>query len=644
MKTENKAATAIVVVATGVAALFAGAAPETRKLPDVVWENYDTNRYHVLSVPINELTAGKRAEATMWVDASELSEGFVPQTTIAWGDRSGKTYAGGAGGPLRRWKDKAIEKDAQGRRRFVVRTPIMASDVARPRLELFAKRSAVGKIRYTDIELTIYPRDYDMRLACSAYRDAAAEGAVRFAATYVTDLDEEPVGSLRGTFVYTDASGKKTRVAASRMTDSEACVEIDAKSFALGEQTVRFELAKSDGTKLAAASLPFTRLAKTPAYRVMFDSSQRTLVDGSPFFPLGMYWSENTLSKEGALERYAAPGVFNCLQTYEKAMTPQILDRYHEKGLMVLASVKDIYIPEDDGKQVAFCPPQIKTKEQETAYVTEVVNRCKNHPALLAWYTCDEMRSHYASRLTERYQLMKRLDPDHPVFVLAFTDATRAFLNSYDATGSDPYPVCQPREFGGGEPEHPGLGCVWKAGDDVGLVKSRMCGLKPLWQVPQAFKWQWDFKKRSEYRFPTRRELSSMTWQQIAAGANAIFFYSYGQMINNSKDESELIEYFDETTVPVAREVKRAEKILLLDPGPRVMAKPDRVRVRTWQHCEGAYALVCNTHPERRVGEVRIEGGWKRCKTLFGGGISLKDGALSLDMPPIGVAIVKLEK
>ena len=213
-----------------------------------------------------------------------------------------------------------------------------------------------------------------------------------------------------------------------------------------------------------------------------------------------------------------------------------------------------------------------------------------------------------------------------------------------DVTGTDPYPVCKPREFGGGEPEHPGLGCVWKAGDDAETVLKEMFALKPLWQVPQAFKWQWDFKKRSEYRFPTRRELSSMTWQQIAAGANGILFYSYGQMMNNCNGESELIEYFDETTIPVAREVKRAEKILLLDPGPKVAAKPDRVRVRTWRHGEGAYVLVCNTHPGRRTGEVRIEGNWKRCKALFGGGVTLKYGALSLNMEPIGVTIVKLEK
>ena len=336
--------------------------------------------------------------------------------------------------------------------------------------------------------------------------------------------------------------------------------------------------------------------------------------------------------------------MFNCLQTYEKAMTPQILDRYHEKGLMVLASVKDIYFRvKDDTSAGIFLPGAIKTEEDVTAYVTDVVNRCKDHPALLAWYTCDEFPPKYAAKLEDRYKLIKSLDPEHPVFVLAFADSTRAFIRAYDVTGTDSYPVCRLKKFGGG-PELPGLGSVWKAGDAAEKIVKGMFALKPLWQVPQAFKWQFDAMDHYEYRFPTRRELSSMTWQQIAEGANAIFFYSYGQMMNKCKGESELIEYFDETTIPVAREVKGVEDILLLDPGPRVVEKPDRVRVRTWQRGDVAYALVCNTHPERRTGEVRVEGAWKQCKVGFGGGVSLKDGALSLDMPPIGVAIVKLEK
>jgi hypothetical protein len=326
-------------------------------------------------------------------------------------------------------------------------------------------------------------------------------------------------------------------------------------------------------------------------------------------------------------------------------MTPQILDRYHKKGLMVLASVKDIYIrgPKDPHALI-FPPKEVKTQADATAYVTDVVNRCKNHPALLAWYTCDEFTSAYAAKLEERYRLIKSLDPEHPVFVLAFSDVTRSFLQACDVTGTDPYPICKPREFGGGEPEHPGLGCVWKAGDDAETVLKEMFALKPLWQVPQAFKWQWDFKKRSEYRFPTRRELSSMTWQQIAAGANAIFFYSYGQMLNNCKGESEMMEYFDEITVPVAREIKRLIPVLLLDPGPAVVSVPAKTRVRTWTDGRSVFVLVCNTHPERRTCEIVLPGAWTKSKTLLGGGATFQKDRLVLDMKPIDTVLIRLDR
>ena len=82
--------------------------------------------------------------------------------------------------------------------------------------------------------------------------------------------------------------------------------------------------------------------------------------------------------------------------------------------------------------------------------------------------------------------------------------------------------------------------------------------------------------------------------------------------------------------------------VLTLEPGPKVVSKPERVRARTWCNGEDVYALVCNTHPEPRKGVVCIDGKYSTCKTGFGGGVTLKDGALSLDMEPFGVAIVKL--
>ena len=414
------------------------------RLDDFVWENGNPEKVEDRSVPIEGLKPGMCAEVTMWVDASGLSEGGVPEASLAWGSRAtGASWVGGSGGTIRRWNDPKIEKDASGRRKFIIRTPLMPTDAVNPKLHFFAKKPATGKIVYSDIELTLSPREYNVRIANSAYANSAADGDVRFVATFMTDPDSEPADSLSGTFVFKDSAGRTIRKAAEKFAGDFAEVTLDVSKMALGEQDIRFELAKKDGKTLAEGTCRFERFKVAPKRRVAFDRFGRTLVDGKPFFPLGMFWSENTLSKEGSLERYAAPGVFNCLQTYEKAMTPQILDRYHEKGLMVIASVKDIYFRmKDDSSSAIFLPSALKTEEDVTAYVTDVVNRCKDHPALLAWYTCDEFPPKYAAKLEERYRLLKSLDPEHPVFTSAFPYATQAFLRAHDVTGTDPYPVC----------------------------------------------------------------------------------------------------------------------------------------------------------------------------------------------------------
>ena len=622
---------------------------ETCNIPDFVWENGDPDKRLVESVPLSGLCPGMRADIEMWVDARDLTNG-TPEASLAWDDLSGKKWAGSSGGTVLRWNRPGIERDAEGRRKFRICTRVLPFDSTNFRLYFFAAKPAVGRIRYSDIRMTAYERTYAIKMASSAYRDEAFDGDVRFAVSFITDPAKEPQDSLTGTFSFKGQDGKAVNVEASSLSSESAECEIPVSSLALGEQDVVFSLSLKNGRLLSSASLQFKRLDSPAKRRVMFDRFERTFVDGKPFFPLGMYWSENTLAKSGSLERYVRPGVFNALQTYEKAMTPEMLDAFHAKGLMVVASVKDIYAPDPKFfKECRFVPKTVKTEEDETQYVTDVVNRCKSHPALLAWYTCDEFSSRFSERLEKRYRLMKQLDPEHPVFVLAFTDNIRHFLGALDVGGTDPYPVCSqwPRHAKWMK-ARPDEGCVWEAGKTAVEERAAMFGLKPLWQVPQAFMWAWDHggeSKRPDLRFPTRLELSSMTWQQIAAGANGIFFYSYGQMLNNCRNEGELHKYFDEITVPVAREVKDMTHILLMEPGPKAEKVPNKTMVRTWRDTDGGvFVLVCNTHPERRKGIVRIEGDWRSAKPVFGGGVMFKNGALALDMSPIGVAIVKLYK
>ena len=118
--------------------------------------------------------------------------------------------------------------------------------------------------------------------------------------------------------------------------------------------------------------------------------------------------------------------------------------------------------------------------------------------------------------------------------------------------------------------------------------------------------------------------------------------YSYGQILNCKEDDEAKERYF-RISCDVAREVRDRIPMLLLKPGPKVVSKPERVRVRTWRDGAAAYALVCNTHPEPRKGIVRIEGDWTSGRVVFGEGAVFADDAIALDMPSLGVAIVKLE-
>ena len=95
----------------------------------------------------------------------------------------------------------------------------------------------------------------------------------------------------------------------------------------------------------------------------------------------------------------------------------------------------------------------------------------------------------------------------------------------------------------------------------------------------------------------------------------------------------------------MAEEIRSQIPILTLEPGPAAVAKPERVRVRTWHDGGAVYALVCNTHPESRTGTVRIgKGGWKSARPVFGEGVAFNGDALALDMQPLAVAIMRLEK
>ena len=599
----------------------------------LVWTNGDPMNYDVQGHQIPGIRPGMMLRATFKVKVESLS-GDTLGCTICW--HSAKGWMGGAGGTEIKWGDSRLTPDADGWYQMSIKTPYLPIKMTKCHLQLYVNRGGTGRVLFDDVHVEVVGRKEFGgvgSIATSGYRGMAAVGDVRVVSGIEIPPEYDAPGKAVATLSYVGVDGARKTSEMSILSADVAEAVVPVNEFAMGRHPISVELKGADGRFFGSREAYFERVERIPQRHVAFDEYGRTLVDGKPFFPIGMYWSPNTLSISNALERYAAAGVFNCLQTYEMAMTPEILDRYWAHGLRVVASVKDVYIPPDvpleKGRRLGFTPPGVKTRADETNYIKRVVGRCRNHPALLAWYICDEIPVEFHDRLNDHYSLIKTLDPEHPAFVcICVPEASKIFLDSADVIGSDPYPVRDKSD-------------VWIAGESAETLRNGMAGLLPMWQVPQAFSWRWEYPNRTYLHFPTFAEMRNMVWQQIAVGANGILLYSYGQLLNCREDADAKERYF-RISCDVAREVRDQIPILLLEPGPKFASKPERVRVRTWRDGADVYALVCNTHPEPRTGMVRIEGDYSICKIVFGGGVSSNGGALALAMEPFGVAIVKL--
>ncbi len=237
------------------------------------------------------------------------------------------------------------------------------------------------------------------------------------------------------------------------------------------------------------------------------DEHNRFILNGEPFFPLGLYVVECTNGSYTAELDEIADSPFDTLMNYAvnqcgtDATDAQILgylDELTSRDLKLIFSLKDYF----DGGQA-----DIDT-------ITHKVSTFKTHPAVISWYLNDERDpATYLTQLEERYQKIRELDENHPVWsVHWWPDHMLAEAHTTDIVGIDSYPIA-----------HRPITDVSAA------VDATMQAGKPLWFVPQIFNWQdypWDFRAATG-RPPTREEMRAMTYLATNHGAKGLIYYSY---------------------------------------------------------------------------------------------------------------------
>ncbi len=508
--------------------------------------NTDPQRYVLTGQPI-ELERGRAFEVSVWIKTQDIKGNDNGATIcLEWSDKGGQYLGGFYPAGFKGTTDWRQLKVVSGR---------IPKEAARCTVTCYVRKGMTGTAWWDDVAVRPWRGDVlstlllepnyrgqvlpttraielQADLALDDYHLRPRDIALRTQLTRLQDLK----------VVYSHsapAGGPRTRLVVPR-------TGLAAGKYQLELTVVR----RQDGRPLGSDRwrLEVMRPAVLARRVSYIDEHNRLIREGKPFFPLGMYWSGIS---DADLKVYADSS-FNCLMPYGMPTTEQMA-LVHKYGLKVIYSVKDIYYGS------SYCPASIKTTPDERKLIEAKAETFRTHPALLAWYLNDELSVEYAPRLEAHQQWLEELDPDHPTWVVLYqVDQLDRYLKTFDAIGTDPYPI---------------PGSAARAGQWTATTVRSAAGRRPVWMVPQVFNWAVYRKPEDitpDLRPPTLAEMRSMTWQCIARGARGLIYYSFFDL---KRDKQVPFDTQWGRVKQVAAEVKAMEPVILsVETPPRIEA------------------------------------------------------------------------
>jgi hypothetical protein len=584
------------------------------------FENDNPDRYVLCSQPI-ALEAGLRYELSAWVKTENI-EGPDTGTTlcIEYRDKEGQYLGGAYPTGVKGTRDWTLVRGITNR------IPEAAASMS---LSCYVRRGMTGTAWWDDVEVRRY-REHPLSVVLKApnYRNKITRAGPRDVVVHVdlnlADYLQNLADVAIEWTVFAEPAGEMVFVDPQDTIAAPAFdISFRARRLEWGQNRIEIALVdKASGEQLASETLEFERIRGRVRRTVDVDEHNRLIVEGKPFFPLGMYWSRIDEEQLGIY----ANSAFNCLMPYGMP-TQEEMDMAHDHGLKVIYSVKDIY----HGTQ--YCPAYIKSPDDEVPFIREKVESFKDHPALLAWYINDELPLTLLDRLAARHRLMEQLDPGHPTWVVLYQiDDVRKYLPTFHAIGTDPYPI----------PTRP----VAMAGEWTRQTIDAVCGARPVWMVPQVFNWanyKEDPEEKEMHRAPTFDEMRSMAWQCIAEGANGLVFYSWFDL---RRDPTAPFDEQWPKVRQIAAEIGRFIPVLLsVEDVPAI--ETDAGNWLNWtvkKHEDTVYLIAVNNEPQKHVASFQLPKRARKAVDVYTGREwPLPDRRqLELQFEPLEVHIVAL--
>lgn len=419
--------------------------------------------------------------------------------------------------------------------------------------------------------------------------------------------------------------GKSLSKKTYRLQKPECQLILQRPELAPGRYTLKLTLERRDsGEDLAATEFKLRRWpGNRPDARCWIDRHHRLIVDGEPFFPLGMYAS---LPKAADLKRISSAG-FNCLMPYglphgSLERISRYLDLAREHGVKTIFSTKDIY----EGTRW-FPKGGVGPWKTEQDILHGLVKEFRDHPNVIAWYLNDERPLSMLDRLRAHQRITHRLDHDHPTWVVLYqVRDVRGYLGTFDAIGTDPYPIAKDASD------------IGRAGRWTHITREQVYGARPIWMVPQAHNWE-EYKDNKECRSPTYEELRNMAFQCLCEGANGLVFYAYHCL---KRDPDTPFEQRWEDMSPLASELDELKPVLLsVEEPPDVSVKGEKAMSFVKHYQGNTYVFLVNPKPSGNS-KVKVALPENTAEvTLDGDPVSATSPSLSVSLQPLAVRTLR---
>ncbi len=566
-----------------------------------------------------DLEPGRLYEVKAWVK-TEGVEGADSGATVCveWSDGEGK-YLGGHYPPGKKG-DTPEWTQVRGI------SPRIPEEAASCSVTCYVRKGMTGTAWWDDVSVRrVHERPMLSVLVQPSYRgwilDEGPEHADLRVSFVFDDLDAGPESvRLAARLTAEDDDKAIAEQTVDEVSDEPLRLRLPLPELAVGSYRLTVDLVDKAEGKVLCQDVHRLERRTGEMPRCFVDEHNRVILDGEPFFPLGMYWSG---VNEEQLQIYA-DSPFNCLMPYGSPNEEQ-MDLIDSFGLKVIYSIKDFY------HGTRYCPGFIKSEADEEPAVRERVRKYRDHPALLAWYLNDELPLSVLPRLEAHQRWVEEEDPHHPTWVVLYqVSAVGDYLKSFDAIGTDPYPI----------PRRP----VSMAGDWARLTREAVADSRAVWMVPQIFNWATYRKteeEKAQCRPPTLEEMRCMTWQCITEGADGLVYYSWMDL---HRDKSVPFEERWEEIKRVAEEVKSfAPALLSIEPRPEVAVEAPEAIHWTLRSYEGkVYLFIVNDAEEPAAATVRFAKR-PRSVTLAGQEVTVADDAgFEATFEPLGVNIYEI--